>query len=614
MSDIELLRDYLATRSERAFAELVDRYIDLVYSAARRQVRDTHLAEDITQAVFIVLARKAGAIRNPGILGAWLIKTTRQTSYNAIRFERCRRRHEQEAATMNTALEQTGAEPVGANVEGVLDEFLARLGERDRGAIVLRYMQQKSVEEVAVALRISPPAAQKRITRALSRLKNLLTRRGIVTAGAALEQGLCLQVLHTAPPGLARLASSSAVAKSSGGGAALLARSTVRTLFWAKVQALALGLVASGAVVAMVAAVAVNSLPDTRASAENNPPAPATPPTTPPAVAQTHIVHLANDAFWAQGPADEYINEIDPNTKRTPDSGPAGHIKSLIPNIPRNGIYTDLTTIVARRLFVGPLDKYRGKRIRFSGWIKTKDVRECAGLEMFAYSADGALLINNPMVTIRLIHGTTDWREYEIVQDIPEDATRIILSAALSCSGEMWTDGFQTGIVGSDVPVTDNESWHIFSPTAQRYSVTVDPAVQHDGHATTCFRSSTASHAQWATYEYSDLRPDPKFLGHRIRMTAWIKSAGVTGKCGLQIHTFGAWDKQLTDEGQQGHRPIMGTRDWQQYSAVVDVPAETKTIYWSLTLNGRGKLWMDMDSVQVDLADDAANPGDTTGL
>src|SRR5580698_8266786 len=119
MSDIELRRDYLATRSERAFAELVDRYIDLVYSAARRQVRDTHLAEDITQAVFIVLARKAGAIRNPGILGAWLIKTTRQTSYNAIRFERCRRRHEQEAATMNTGQEQTGAKPIGANIEGV---------------------------------------------------------------------------------------------------------------------------------------------------------------------------------------------------------------------------------------------------------------------------------------------------------------------------------------------------------------------------------------------------------------------------------------------------------------------------------------------------------------
>jgi hypothetical protein len=470
------------------------------------------------------------------------------------------------------------------------------------------------VDEVAAALRISPPAAQKRITRALSRLKNMLARRGIVTASAALEQGLCSQVLHTAPPGLAQLASSSAVGKASGGGAALLARSTVRTLFWAKVQALGLGMAASGAVVAMVAAVAVNSLPDSRASAANNPPAPATAPTTAPVTDESHIVHLANDVFRTQGPADEYLNEIDPNTMRTPDSGPAGHIKSLIPNIPRNGNYTDFPNILARRVFTGPLDKFRGKRIRFSGRIKTKDVRECAGLEMYAYSADGELLVNNAMISVRPIHGTTDWREYKIVQDIPEDATRIFLSAGLFCSGEMWTDGFQAGIVGSDVPVTDNESWHIFSPTAQRYSVAVDPAVEHDGHAATCFRSSTASRGQWAVYQYSDLRPDPKFLGHRIRMTAWIKSAGVTGKCGLQMHTFGAWDRQLTDEGQKGHRPIIGTRDWQQYSAVVDVPAETKTIFWSLTLNGRGKLWMDMDSVQVDLADDAPEPADTTGL
>jgi RNA polymerase sigma factor (sigma-70 family) len=613
MSDTELLRDYLTTGSERAFAELVDRYIDLVYSAARRQVRDTHLAEDITQAVFIVLARKASGIRNPAMLGAWLVKTTRQTACNAIRFERCRRPHEQEAATMNTGQEQTGAEPVGASIEGILDEFLARLGERDRGTIVLRYMQQKSVDEVAATLRISPPAAQKRITRALSRLKRLLAHRGIVTAGAALEQGLCSQVLHPAPPGLARLASSSAVGKAAGNGA-LLARSTVRTLFWAKVQVLALGLAASGAVVAMVAAVTVNSLPDSRASAANNPPAPETPPMTTPAMAESQIVHLANDAFTSQGPADEYLNEIDPNTKRTPDSGPAGHIKSLIPNIPRDGIYTDLGNILAMRVFSGPLDKFRGKRIRFSGWIKTRDVRECAGLEMYVYGAGGELLVVDEMICNRPIHGTTDWREYEIVQDIPENAIAIVLSAELFCSGEIWTDGFQAGIVGGDVPVTDSEPWQIYSPTAQRYSVAVDSAVQHDGHATTCFRSSTASHAQWAVYQYSDLHPDPKFLGHRIRVTAWIKSSGVTGKCGLQMHTYGALSKQLTDDGQQGHRPIVGTRDWQQYSAVLDVPAETKTIFWSLTLNGRGRLWMDMDSVQVELADDAPNPADTSGL
>ncbi len=286
MSDAELLRDYLATGSEPAFAELVDRHINLVYSAARRQVRDAHLAEDITQAVFIVLARKGATIRNPAMLGAWLLKTARQTSCNAVRFERCRRRHELKAATMKTVQEQTGAESVAAHIEGILDDFLSRLGERDRGALVLRYFQDQSVNDVALALHISPPAAQKRIVRALFRLKNLLARNGIVTAGDALEQGLSSQVLHAAPPGLALLASSGAIGKVASG-VHLLAHSTVKTLFWAKVQALVLGLAASGVAIAMVTAVAVHSMPDTRTSAADvavgNPSTPATVVSTTPA-------------------------------------------------------------------------------------------------------------------------------------------------------------------------------------------------------------------------------------------------------------------------------------------------------------------------------------------
>jgi len=615
MSDIELLRDYLATGSEPAFAELVERHINLVYSAARRQVRDTHLAEDVTQGVFIILARKAASIRNPAMLGAWLLKTARQTSCNAIRFERCRRRHELEAATMKTAQEQTGAEPAAARIEGVLDEFLSRLGQRDRGAIVLRYLQDKSVNDVALALHISPPAAQKRIVRALSRLKNLLARRGIVTAGDALEQGLCAQVLHAAPPGLALLASSSALGKAAAGGGTLLAHFTVKKLFWAKVQALALGITASGAAVAMVAAVAVHSMPDTRASAAdvavNNPSTPATVPTTVPATVAAPIaatdefstVHLANDAFRHTGPADEYLNELDPNTLRTPASAPAGHIKSLIQNIPKDGHYTDLAKILARRIYVAPLNRIRGKRIRVSGWIKTNNVRECAGLQMLAYNAGGELLVTDEMICTRPIHGTTDWRKYEMVQDIPPDASKIVLGAALFCSGEIWTDDFQVEVVGRDVPLTDDQYWQIFSPMAQRYSAAVDPAVQHDGHATTCVASRTTSHFGWAILGHYELHPDPKFLGHRIRVTAWMKSSGVTSGSGFQINTFGPWDKQLTDEGQRGHRPIIGMRDWRQYTAIADVQPETKSNYWGLTTNGNGKNWIDLDSVQIDLAD-----------
>jgi len=624
MSDAQLLHDYLATGSEPAFTELVERHINLVYSAARRQVRDAHMAEDITQAVFIILARKAAAIRNPAMLGAWLLKTARQTSCNAIRFERCRRRHEQEAATMKTEQEQPGADPAAARIEGVLDEFLSRLGQRDRGAIVLRYLQDKSVDDVALALHISPPAAQKRIARALSRLKNLLARHGIVTAGAALEQGLCAQVLRAAPPGLARLASSSAIGKAAAGVGPLLARSTIKTLFWAKIQSLILGLAASGAVVAMAAAIAVNSLPDTRAAAAgtaiNNPSAPATVPSTAPApvaaVAESSVVHLANDAFRGIAQADEYLNELDPNTLRTPNSAPAGHIKALIPNIPTDGHYdfwTNPGRMIARRTFVSPLDKLRGKRIRISGWIKTNDVRECAGLEMYAYTADGRLVAIDNMMCVRPIHGTTDWQQYQIVQDIPQDAAKIILGAILFCSGEIWTDDFQVEAVGSDVPLTDNQNWKIFSPIAQRYTAEPDPAVQHDGHATTCFQSRTAPHNGWAMYQHYELHPDPKFLGHRIRVTAWIKSSGVTGGSGFQIITFAPGDKKLTDEGQRGHRPIIGTHDWKQYTAVADVPPQTTSILCGLTMNGRGKLWIDEDSIQVDLAEDTPNPPNEPG-
>ena len=97
LTDDQLLADYVARRSQEAFAELVRRQVDLVYGAAQRQVRDPHLADDVTQSVFIVLSRRAKAI-TPGTFVGWLLKTTRYAAFNANKMQSRRRMHEKQAA------------------------------------------------------------------------------------------------------------------------------------------------------------------------------------------------------------------------------------------------------------------------------------------------------------------------------------------------------------------------------------------------------------------------------------------------------------------------------------------------------------------------------------
>src|SRR3954466_3023420 len=129
VDDLTLLRVYGAEKSEEAFRTVVERYVALVYSAALRQTRDPHLAEEVTQAVFIVLARKAGSLRPGTILAGWLFRTTRFAAARAMRSEHRRRVREQEAAHMNT---ETGEDNAWEEIAPVLDEGLAKLGETER--------------------------------------------------------------------------------------------------------------------------------------------------------------------------------------------------------------------------------------------------------------------------------------------------------------------------------------------------------------------------------------------------------------------------------------------------------------------------------------------------
>src|SRR5262245_15710791 len=143
MDDSSLLQDYIATRSERAFSLLVERHIQLVYAAARRQVRDAHLAEDVTQAVFVVLARRAKTIRSGAILPAWLLTATRYTASNHLSGLNRRRHHERRAAQMLQGSDQPAVTIAddSESMAGQLDEAMARLNAKDRSAVAMRFLQ-----------------------------------------------------------------------------------------------------------------------------------------------------------------------------------------------------------------------------------------------------------------------------------------------------------------------------------------------------------------------------------------------------------------------------------------------------------------------------------------
>jgi RNA polymerase sigma factor (sigma-70 family) len=214
-TDRELLRDYAELGSESAFRALVERHLDLVFATALRGLNNAGAAEEITQNVFIALARKAAWLRGEASLAGWLHKTALLEVRQWWRGELRRRRREQTAVELGTVMKEENS--LLKDLGGELDEGLLELRQTDRQALMLRYFEGRSHREIGALLGAREDAVRMRIEKALVRLTRFFRRRGYAVPAVATTIAALETAAKAAPAGLAVVATRSALAAGSGG-------------------------------------------------------------------------------------------------------------------------------------------------------------------------------------------------------------------------------------------------------------------------------------------------------------------------------------------------------------------------------------------------------------
>src|SRR5437867_7867779 len=216
-----LLAEYAQSGSEAAFREIVTRYLDLTYSTAFRLVDgDAHLAQDVTQLVFIDLARMACTLSREVMLGGWLHRHCCFVARKVMRGERRRAARERQALEMNALRDDSQVSL--SEIASILDEAIDQLGARDRASIVLRFFEQRDFRSVGEVLGISENTARMRVSRALEKLGKLLKRQGIACSAAALGTALATEAVASAPVGMTVTITGAAVASAATGTATTL--------------------------------------------------------------------------------------------------------------------------------------------------------------------------------------------------------------------------------------------------------------------------------------------------------------------------------------------------------------------------------------------------------
>jgi RNA polymerase sigma factor (sigma-70 family) len=244
-SDMDLVREFAGQNSETAFAELVRRHISLVFSVALRFTGNPGDAEDVTQAVFIILARKAAGLSTRTVLTGWLYETTRYTASRLLRAQ-IRRQVREREASMQTILDEPGDNNLWSQLAPHLEAAMSRLGERDRTLLALRFYEYKTGAETATLLGIREEAAHKRTARALEKLRNFFEKRGITSTTAVIAETISANSIQPAPAALAKIVTAMALAKGATASTSTLTliKGALKIMAWTKAKTAIVAVVA----------------------------------------------------------------------------------------------------------------------------------------------------------------------------------------------------------------------------------------------------------------------------------------------------------------------------------------------------------------------------------
>jgi RNA polymerase sigma factor (sigma-70 family) len=470
--DGELLRQFAETREESCFATLVQRHIGFVYAVSVRRLRDTHAAQDATQAVFVALARKAGAVaRGPSVIG-WLHRSACYETQYIMRAQANRLARETEAQRLGTTAPES---PQNLDaIEAVLDDALHDLSSTDRDAILARYFSGCSHAEIGTRLRVSENTARMRVERALTKLRHQLARRGVTSTATLVAGALPAYASATVPSGLVAGVTKASVLSVAGGvGAAAI----IGFMSTAKVVVgIALGAAICGSLYEYHQTTGLEtSLAEARAestasakqlqaiqheiadlkqrtmAAERSRSASGA-PAIPPMVAAVQAAPAPGVApkvpkGWFKNGSANDLYEVGVDENNAWGGMPSAYTKSTGP---ADGKFGGMMQTISA-------ETYQNQRVRLTGWMKTEGANDGGGhlwLRIDGEQASQMLGFDN--MDGRAPKGTTDWQEYSIVLDVPPNAARLNYGFFVQGKGQMWVNGVTITPVGNEVATTNS--------------------------------------------------------------------------------------------------------------------------------------------------------------